>query len=187
MPLRQQDIIILVALLLGCLGDYSWALGEMFSYNSGNQSWYNLTLTMAEQYFIWGEAQYVPSMELVALFYFLAAIGHRKLVDTLALDTILIYDIHTNRFFKQPASNPPPARAFFCSVAAGASNNESYEMCVSPGLEYNIRTLLIAIDAASSTEGHQQTLKPFHSALADNFRNVYILTVPAFQWLQVPN
>jgi hypothetical protein len=38
----------------------NWGLGEMFSYNSADQSWYNLMLTMAEQYFIAGQAQYIP-------------------------------------------------------------------------------------------------------------------------------
>jgi hypothetical protein len=121
--------------------DNSWALREMFSYNSANQSWYNLTLTMAEQYFTWGEAQYIPIYGAggVILFFggYLPEDTNASSLDSLpmaTLDTILVYDIHTNRFFKQPASNPPSARSLFCSAAVGASNNESYEMCVSPTL-----------------------------------------------------
>jgi hypothetical protein len=137
-------------------------LEEMVSYNSGNQSWYNLTL--AGKHYIWGEAQYVPIYGARGIILFfggfwpsdrLGSMESPNLSTLATLGSILIYDIHTNRFFEQLASNPPPARALFCSVAAGASNNESYEMCVSPALVYNIRTPLIAIDAASSTEAHR--------------------------------
>jgi hypothetical protein len=140
----------------------SFALEEMVSYNSGNQSWYNLTL--AGKHYIWGEAQYVPIYGARGIILFfggfwpsdrLGSMESPNLSTLATLGSILIYDIHTNRFFEQLASNPPPARALFCSVAAGASNNESYEMCVSPALVYNIRTPLIAIDAASSTEAHR--------------------------------
>jgi hypothetical protein len=112
-----------------------FALEEMLSYNSGNKSWYNLTL--AGQHYMWGEAQYVPiyGAQGVILFFggFWPWDRSVESPSSLAtLDTILVYDIHTNRFFKQQTSNPPPGRVVFCSVAAGASNNESYEMCVSP-------------------------------------------------------
>ena len=107
------------------------ALEEMLSYNSGNQSWYNLTL--AGQYYMLGEAQYVPiyGAQGVILFFggfwpFDNSVESRNSVAS--LDTILVYDIHTNRFFKQQASNAPSGRVEFCSVAAGAANNESYEM-----------------------------------------------------------
>jgi hypothetical protein len=123
----------------GCFwdGQNNFTLGEMFSYNSANQSWYNLTLTMPEQHFIAGQAQYIPIYGASGVILFFG--GYWETPSSLAgLDTILIYDIHTNRFFKQPASTPPLARSYFCSVAAVASNNESYEMCVSPSLEYHI-------------------------------------------------
>ncbi|KAN0071309.1 hypothetical protein V8E54_010740 [Elaphomyces granulatus] len=84
------------------------------------------------------------------------------------LDTILVYDIHTNRFFKQRTSNPPPGRAVFCSVAAGASNNESYEIFIYGGTQN--------WDVPISSQ-----------SLDDHLRSVYILTVPAFQWFQAPN
>ena len=158
MPLRQLDIIIFD---LDDAENSGFALEEMFSYNS---SWYNLTL--AGQHYMWGEAQYIPIYGAGGVILFFGGFwpsDRRQGMEnespnpsTLAtLDSILIYDIHTNRFFKQLASNPPPARALFCSVAAGASNDESYEMCISPTFVYNIRTLLITIDAASSTEAHR--------------------------------
>jgi hypothetical protein len=140
------------------------ALEEMFSYNSGNQSWYNLTL--AGQHYMWGEAQYVPVYGAGGIILFFGgywpsdrSVGLPSSLTT--LDTILIYDIHTNRFFKQPASNPPPGRALFCSVAAGAANNESYEMCVSllgPCIQYPVLT---AINTVSSMEGHKTALPLF--------------------------
>jgi hypothetical protein len=118
-----------------------FALEEMLSYNSGNQSWYNLTL--AGQHYMWGEAQYVPiyGAQGVILFFGGSWPSDHSVESSSSLatlDTILVYDIHTNRFFKQQTSNPPPGRALFCSVAAGASNNESYEVCVSPTLQLYI-------------------------------------------------
>jgi hypothetical protein len=107
-----------------------FALEEMLSYNFGNQSWYNLTL--AEHYML-GEAQYVPiyGAQGVILFfggYWPSDNSVESSGSVANLNTILVYDIYTNRFFNQQASNAPPGRALFCSVAAGALNNESYEM-----------------------------------------------------------
>jgi hypothetical protein len=115
--------------------DGAFALEEMLSYNSGNQSWYNSTL--AGQHYMWGEAQYVPIYGAQGVILFFGGYWPSDhSVDSpsslATLDTILVYDIHTNRFFKQQTSNPPSGRALFCSVAAGASNNESYEVCVYP-------------------------------------------------------
>ncbi|KAN0071311.1 hypothetical protein V8E54_010742 [Elaphomyces granulatus] len=151
--------------------DSSHALDELLSYNSGNQSWYNLTLP--GQHYTWGEAQYVPiyGARGVILFFggFWPSDTSVSSASSLAtLDTILVYDIHTNRFFKQRASNPPPGRAVFCSVAAGASNNESYEIFIYGGTQ--------TWDAPISSQ-----------SLDDDLRSVYILTVPAFQWFQAPN
>ena len=142
----------------------AFALEEMLSYNSGNQSWYNLTLD--GQHYMLGEAQYIPiyGAQGVILFFggFWPADHSVESQSSVAsLDTILVYDIHTNRFFKQQASNAPPGRAMFCSVAVGASNNESYEVCVSPALVYDIRTLLTSIHAASSMGGHKTGMPLF--------------------------
>jgi hypothetical protein len=146
---------------LGYVDFEIFRLEEMLSYNSRNQSWTNLTLP--GQHYLWGEAQYVPIYGARGVILFFG--GYWSFGETAidppslaTLDSILIYDIHTNRFFKQLALDPPPPRAAFCSVAAGASDNESYEMCVSPTLVYNIRTLLTTIDTASSTEGNQQII-----------------------------
>ncbi|KAN0078795.1 hypothetical protein V8E54_005308 [Elaphomyces granulatus] len=158
--------------LLDWVEPNGFALEEMLLYNSGNKSFYNLTL--AGQHYMWGEAQYIPIYGAGGVILFFGGFWPSDTtVDapsslTALLDTILIYDIHTNRFFKQPASNPPSGRALFCSVAAGASNNESYEIFIYGGTQTS--------DAPTAER-----------SLDDNFRNVYILTVPAFQWLQAPN
>ena len=127
--------------LLDSTDPNGFALEEMLSYNSGNKSFYNLTL--AGQHYMWGEAQYVPIYGAGGVILFFGGYWPSDTTvdapSSLAtLDTILIYDIHTDRFFKQPASNSPSGRALFCSVAAGASNNESYEMCISLTLAYII-------------------------------------------------
>ena len=80
-----------------------------------------------------GEAQYFPiyGAQGVILFfggYWPSDNSVESSGSVANLNTILVYDIYTNRFFKQQASNAPPGRALFCSVAAGASNIESYEM-----------------------------------------------------------
>ena len=168
------------------------ALEEMVSYNSGNQSWYNLTLA---EHYMWGGAQYVPIYGASGVILFFGgywpidrSVGAPSTLAT--LDTILIYDIHTNRFFKQQASNPPPGRAYFCSVTAGASNNESYEMCV------RCTPVTPKLHTISASDFYRHSFiyggapdwsTPVSQSLADDFRSVYILTVPAFQWLEVPN
>ncbi|KAN0083556.1 hypothetical protein V8E54_002644 [Elaphomyces granulatus] len=167
-----------------------FALEEMFSYNSGNRSWYNLTL--AGKHYIFGEAQYVPIYGARGIILFFGGYWPSdRSVDSpsslATLDTILIYDIDTNRFFKQPASNPPPGRALFCSVATGASNNESYEMCVSLAIAYNASTTNIYRRSFIYGGTRERDTPVPSELLANDFRTVHILTVPAFQWLQAPN
>jgi len=123
----------------GCFwdGENSLALGEMFSYNSANQSWYNLTLTMAEQHFIAGQAQYIPfygASGVILFFWRFLAIWYEcgliRLVGSLGYHYWYMISKPTG-FFKQSASNPPPPRAYFCSVAVGASN-KNHMRCVYP-------------------------------------------------------
>ena len=94
---------------------------EMLSYNSGNQSFYNLTL--AGQHYMWGEAQ----AQGVILFFggFWPSDDSVDSPSSLAtLDTIPVYDIHSNRFFKQQASNSklqihPPVGLFLFDYSRG--------------------------------------------------------------------
>jgi hypothetical protein len=111
-------------------------LSDMVNFNFDNQSWYNQTVP--GYYISSGEAQYVPifGQEGVILFFGgnwpsdANVAGYDSLVG---LDTILVYDVNSNTFFKQPATNAPISRINFCSVTVGtnASSNSSYEMCVS--------------------------------------------------------
>jgi hypothetical protein len=112
------------------------ALTDLVDFNFANQSWYNQTIS--GQHFLWGQAQYVPTFgqDGVILFF-----GGKWPSDTSTggsssvsrLDNILVYDIHNNAFFQQPATNAPVGRFSFCSVASGtnASANSSYEMYAS--------------------------------------------------------
>jgi hypothetical protein len=113
---------------IGLLG-----LSEMVNFNFANQSWYNQTIP--GYYINAGEAQYVPTFGQKGVILFFggnwasdADVGGFSPIA--GLDTILIYDIHSNTYFKQPATNAPISRLSFCSVAAGAyaSSNFSYEM-----------------------------------------------------------
>jgi hypothetical protein len=113
------------------------ALTDMVDFNFANQSWSNQTVS--NQHFVFGEAQYVPTFgqEGVVLFFGGKWPSDAILEDSSSpggLDTILVYDIHSNTFFKQPATNAPTSRFAFCSVAAGtnASANSSYEMYACP-------------------------------------------------------
>jgi hypothetical protein len=115
------------------------ALTDMVDFNFANQSWYNQTIS--GQHFLFGQAQYIPTFgqDGVILFF-----GGKSPSDTSTtgsssvsrLDTILVYDIHSNTFFQQPATNAPVGRFSLCSVAAGTntSANSSYEMYASPFL-----------------------------------------------------
>jgi hypothetical protein len=107
------------------------AMEQFFTYNSGNQSWFNNTLP--GQHYLHGEGQYVPIYgEEGVILFFGGAWPTDRTVDgrgaLKGLDNILVYDIHTNRFYNQPATNPPEIRELFCSVSTGIGNNGSYEM-----------------------------------------------------------
>lgn len=99
------------------------AMEEFLSFNFGNQSSHNHTLSGQQN--LRGEAQYVPiyGKQGVILFF-----GGQTQNSILGLDIIKVYDIDTGTFFNQPASNAPSARYSFCSIAAGGSSNGSYEM-----------------------------------------------------------
>ena len=99
------------------------AMEEVLSFNFGNQSLYNKTLP--GQQYLKGEAQYVPIYGKQGVILFFGGQTENSIFD---LDSIIVYDIDTDTFFKQPASNAPSGRYSFCSVAAGGSSNESYEM-----------------------------------------------------------
>lgn len=119
----------------------SLALTDMVSFNFTDQLWLNQTNSGLDPYhhFIHGRGQFVPTFGREGLVLFFG--GNWPSDGTvwsssaiIGLDTILVYDIFSNTFFKQTATNPPTGRFAFCSVAAGttASANSSYEMYSSP-------------------------------------------------------
>lgn len=103
----------------------NFAMEEFLSFNFGNRSLYNQTLS-GQQYFK-GEAQYVPIYGKQGVILFFGGQTQNSIVE---LDIIRVYDIDTGTFFNQPASNAPSARYASCSIAAGGSSNRSYEMYV---------------------------------------------------------
>jgi hypothetical protein len=96
-------------------------LEEVVEFNFANQSWTNRTLSGQYSY---GDAQFIPIFGQEGVVLFFGGDGSMS-----GLDNILVYDIHTNMFYNQPATNAPLGRTSFCSVVAGTnSTNSSYEM-----------------------------------------------------------
>jgi hypothetical protein len=132
------------------------------------------------------------SMELKALFYFLAAFGHLIIVlSRQARWRVWIPYWYTISTLTDSSNSKLQMRPLvgLCSVRLQQGHQiMNHTKCEYPRSEivYNIRTLLTTIDAASSMGGLHTGAPPSQS-LADDFRNVHILTVPAFQWLQAPN
>jgi hypothetical protein len=124
------------------LGGYdnanSLGLSEFLTYNFENQTWTNQTVN--GKYYIAGQGHYIPSFGDDGVVIFLGGTwpsnGDVSSTSSLAgIDSVLIYDIHSNTFFNpQPTSSDankaPLNRYDFCSV--GTSGNESanstYEM-----------------------------------------------------------
>lgn len=112
----------------------SVALPSMVDFNFANQSWSNQSLP--DQYYISGEAQYVPTFGQEGVILFLGGLWPSDASVATGefggLDTILVYDIHSNTFYKQTATGAPISRYNFCSVGAGmnSSINSTYEMWV---------------------------------------------------------
>lgn len=127
----------------GNLGNLGYiAMDEVLSFSSTNGSMSNQSLP--GDYYFYGQAQYVPIYGKEGLFLFLggqyttdpnlAAGINATGVNEAGFDKIIVYDIHTKKYFTQPATlasgSAPSGRFSFCSVGAGASDNSSYEMYV---------------------------------------------------------
>ncbi|KUJ23150.1 uncharacterized protein LY89DRAFT_679956 [Mollisia scopiformis] len=156
------------------LGGYSnsdnWGLSQLLSYNFANGSWTNQSISLSQKYYISGRGQYIPSFGQQGVVLFFGGTwptnGDPTSTDALAgLDRVLVYDIQSNTLFNpQQTTSPPLNRINFCSVGAGnnASANSSYEIFVFGG-----------------TTGVSQT-----AATNLTLSKVYILTMPAFQWIE---
>ncbi|OBT98643.1 hypothetical protein VE01_03598 [Pseudogymnoascus verrucosus] len=138
---------------------------DFVTYDYATQTYSNVSRTTPHS--LAGEAQFVPQYgeEGVLLFF-----GGKNPVDRGAasldladLGSIDVYDIYTDTFYTQAATNAPTGRYSFCSVGASNANSSSYEIFIYGG------------DVGSS-----------NSAAVATLSKVYILTLPAFHWLEVP-
>lgn len=83
-----------------------------------------------------GEAQFVPQYgeEGVILFFGGIQRADRTIstdgVGVANLSTIQVYDVHTDTFYNQTATNAPMERYEFCSVGVSNVQNNSHEMYV---------------------------------------------------------
>lgn len=107
------------------------SMNQFLIYDYATQTFENRT---HPAHYIQGEAQYVPTYgeEGVVVFFGGKTPVDRNVADNNIADMgiILVYDIHTDKFYNQSASNAPAGRYNLCSVGAGNAGNNSYEMYV---------------------------------------------------------
>ncbi|KFZ24499.1 hypothetical protein V502_01034 [Pseudogymnoascus sp. VKM F-4520 (FW-2644)] len=138
---------------------------DFVTYDYATQEFSNVTRTTPHS--LGGEAHFVPQYGEEGVLIFLG--GKNPLdrgvasLDLADLGSIQVYDIHTNKFYEQAATNAPTGRYSFCSVGASNANNSSYEIFIYGG------------DVGSS-----------NSAAVATLSKVYILTLPSFNWIEVP-
>ncbi|CAG8953120.1 hypothetical protein HYFRA_00003318 [Hymenoscyphus fraxineus] len=147
--------------------DNAQSLQEIVSYSFSEQTWTNQSIP--NKYYLFGEGQFIEhyGSEGVILFFGgqWAASTSEKKSSLQSLDTILIYDIQSKKFYEQEASNPPATRAQFCSVGAGTADNSSYEIFIYGG-----------------QFGGGGDIPQFNEK--EDLKSVYILTIPAFTWIK---
>ncbi|KFY17031.1 hypothetical protein V491_05138 [Pseudogymnoascus sp. VKM F-3775] len=132
-------------------------------YDYGTQKFSNVSRTTPHS--LAGKAQFVLQYGKEGVVLFL---GGKNLVDRGAasldladLGSIQVYDVYTNTFYTQAATNAPTGRYSFCSVGASNEETSSYEIFIYGG------------DVGSS-----------NSAAVATLSKVYILTLPGFNWLE---
>ncbi|KUJ15175.1 uncharacterized protein LY89DRAFT_783377 [Mollisia scopiformis] len=147
---------------------------DFLIYNYGNGSWMNQTLP--GKFYTWGGGHFIPAFGEQGVVIFFGGLwpsnsaGSGDASTAAGFDTVLVYDVQTNTFFnpQQTTSSTGSAvlnRYDFCSVGAGnGSGNSSYEIFVFGG-----------------TTGSTPT-----SDTATALAKVYILTLPAFHWIEAP-
>jgi hypothetical protein len=115
------------------------SMNQFLIYDYATQTFENRT---HPAHYIQGEAQYVPTYGEEGVVVFL---GGKTPVDRNVADNniadmgiILVYDIHTDKFYNQSASNAPAGRYNLCSVGAGNAGNNSYEMYVKIPISINL-------------------------------------------------
>lgn len=103
-------------------------------YDYGTQKFSNVSRTTPHS--LAGKAQFVPQYGKEGVVLFL---GRKNPVDRGAasldladLGSIQVYDVYTDTFYTQAATNAPTGRYSFCSVGASNEETSSYEMYVYP-------------------------------------------------------
>ncbi|CAG8982192.1 hypothetical protein HYALB_00003628 [Hymenoscyphus albidus] len=147
--------------------DNAQSLQEIVSYSFSEQTWANQSIP--NKYYLFGEGQFIEHYghECVVLIFggqWSASTSEKK-SSLQSLDTILIYDIQSKKFYEQEASNPPATRAQFCSVGAGTADNSSYEIFIYGG-----------------QFGGGGDIPQFNDK--EDLKSVHILTIPAFTWIK---
>ncbi|KFY44477.1 hypothetical protein V495_03428 [Pseudogymnoascus sp. VKM F-4514 (FW-929)] len=141
------------------------AMEDFVIYDYETQKYNNKTRTASHSLF--GEAHFVPQYGEEGVLLFLG--GKNPMdrgvasLDIADLGSIEVYDIYTDTFYAQTATNAPTGRYSFCSVGVSDTNSSSFEIFIYGG------------DVGSS-----------NSAAVATLSKVYILTLPAFNWLEVP-
>ncbi|PMD34733.1 hypothetical protein L207DRAFT_516883 [Hyaloscypha variabilis F] len=158
------------------------SVSGMVEYNFQEGLWTNTSDTGAtgyrEQGFsIHGEAIYVPIYGKDGIIVFLggdipttqAYVGGAALAE---FSDITIYDISTGNYYQQTATGLaiPLGRIQFCATGAAAADNSSFEIFIYGG----------------SGDGTLNT-NDLTADQAVDFGKVYILSLPAFTWIQAPD
>jgi hypothetical protein len=114
------------------------SVDEIVSYNFANQSWNNESLPqlLPTKFYLNGQGQYIPNFGQQGVNLFFGGYwpsdgqaGGTDADDIGPLNSIVVYDIQSNQFFTQLASNAPTGRICFCSVGVGNdSASSTYEM-----------------------------------------------------------
>lgn len=146
-------------------GGMDWIPG-MVIFNASdpnNVSWSNFT---GDVPYFWG-----PTTEYVRFGKkgVLVAVGGYSSIDNSVqrnMSAVQVYDIDSNRWFEVTATGDiPPARSSFCSGLSSARDDSSFQMTIYGG--YN------------KESGGKQGLGVMN--------NIYVLTMPAFRWIQIPS
>lgn len=126
-------------------------MDELITYEYTTQKFTNVTINVTETspYRFGGDAHFVPQYgeEGVVLFFGGKNPPNRG-VDSIGyayLDSIQVYDIHTNKYYFQHATGAPQGRSSFCSVGASNAENSSYEMYVYSALFRHISLFIIFV------------------------------------------
>lgn len=105
---------------------------DFIIYDYATQKFSNVSRTTSHS--LAGEAQFVPQYGKEGVVLFLG--GKNPMdrgaasLDLADLGSIQVYDVYTDTFYTQAATNAPTGRYSFCSVGVSNEESSSYEMYV---------------------------------------------------------